>query len=227
MLFHSCKVQMRHVLATCLATQMSTCIINKAMVCLVSAAGVIAVVSIHVPVVTPHTAGILKPPSWAWYYCSLLSLLPWSCPFESKWEPLGDHHRNRHLYCRVGFSKVRQECRHLAGYWATVEGLHTVAVKSAVNWCSSEMSPTPVHGRKGETWNEATACPERTWLYLDAPSVFHIFTDVSLLQLKWAECCFTALLQCVNVLGQKSYLGPGLRRSNGGFTRLINKPWAK
>lgn len=53
---------MRHVLATCLATQMSTCIINKAMVCLVSAAGVVAVVSIRVPVVTPHTAGILNPP---------------------------------------------------------------------------------------------------------------------------------------------------------------------
>lgn len=51
---------MRHVPASRFATQMSTCIINKAMVCQVSAAGVVAVVSVRVPVVTPHTAGILK-----------------------------------------------------------------------------------------------------------------------------------------------------------------------
>lgn len=54
---------MRHMPATRLATQMSTYIINKAMVCLVSAIGVVAVVSVHVPVVTPHTAGIRKPTS--------------------------------------------------------------------------------------------------------------------------------------------------------------------
>lgn len=41
---------------------------------------------------------------------------------------------------------------------------------------------------------------------------------------KGAECFFTGLLQCVNVLGQKSHRSPGPRRSNGGFTRLINNP---
>lgn len=42
---------------------------------------------------------------------------------------------------------------------------------------------------------------------------------------KRAECFFfTGLLQCVNVLGQKSHRSPGPKRSNGGFTRLINNP---
>lgn len=82
----------------------------------------------------------------------------------------------------------------------------------------SEMGSTPVNGTKGESGTRPRD------FAMCVPSVFQVFTEVSLLQLKWAECSFTGLLQCVNVLGQKSHLGPGPRRSNGGFTRLINKP---
>lgn len=38
------------------------------------------------------------------------------------------------------------------------------------------------------------------------------------------ESRVTDPLHPVNALGQKSHLSPGLKRSNGGFTGIINKP---
>lgn len=96
--------------------------------CLVSTAGVVAVVSVHVPVVTPRTAGILKPASWAWYHCSLLFLLPWKSLVGGEREPWGDLRRRSHLCCRLGFSKERQDDRHLAGWWKSAEELHRCKV---------------------------------------------------------------------------------------------------
>lgn len=165
---------MRHVLATCLATQMSTCIINKAMVCLVSAAGVVAAVSVHVPVVTPHTAGILKPTSWAWYYCSLLFLLPWSSRVGREREPWGDHHRDRQLYCRLGFSKERQEDRHLAGYWASVDELHSCKVNPEQVFERNEPDPCPWKKRWNMKWGNSPSRAHRAlpWCSFH-PSHFH------------------------------------------------------
>lgn len=56
-------------------------------------------------------------------------------------------------------------------------------------------------------------------------STVQVLTGASLLQLtNGLSAFFTGLLQRVNVLGQKSHRSPGPRRSNGGFTRLINNP---
>lgn len=58
--------------------------------CMLSAAGVVAKVSVHVPVVTPHTAGFFKPTNWAWHYSSLLFFHSWSARVGSEWKVYGD-----------------------------------------------------------------------------------------------------------------------------------------
>lgn len=59
--------------------------------CSLSAAGVVAKVSVRVPVVTPHTAGFFKPSNWAWHCCLLLFFYPPSSRFGSEWKVCGDH----------------------------------------------------------------------------------------------------------------------------------------
>lgn len=147
---------MRHVPATRFATQMSTCIINKAMVCQVSAASVVAVVSVRVPVVTPHTAGILKPTSWAWYYCSLQFLLPWSSRVGSEWEPWGDHRGDKRY--TVDWDLTKSDMGAAIESASGHQRWSATAVKWALNRCWEEMGLTLVRERKGETWNEATVC---------------------------------------------------------------------
>lgn len=93
-------------------------------------------------------------------------------------------------------------------------------MKSNLNRCWWKMSLTPAMMHAGRPQPIQTTCDFATTVPLSSGSL----TEVPLLQLKWTECSFTGLPQCVNVLGQKSHLGSGLRTSNGGFTRLINKP---
>lgn len=94
-----------------------------------------------------------------------------------------------------------------------------VAVKSALNRCWKEMS------MKEKVKRETRQQPVKSTHGCNFS--FHRSgrrRGVAVTTYKWAECFFTGLLQCVNALGQKSHRSPGPKRSNGGFTRLINNP---
>lgn len=201
---------MRHVPATRLVTQTSPRIINKDT--LPGLCCCVAMVSVRVPVVTPRTA-LLKPTSWVWYCCLLLFFQPRSFGAGSVWELWGDP-------LSTGIEQRPMGGHTVAGYWATVKNYIALKINLVQVLERNEHEPCLWQQR----WNVKRGKRQSR---AHVSFIFQIFTEVSLLQLKWAEFRFTGHLQCVNVLGQKSHLGPGPRRSNGGFTRLINKPWAR
>lgn len=141
-----------------------------------------------------------------------------------EWEPCGDPQGVGRLYHQLGFS--------IGGHGGQTSSL--ILSNNGGAFSSCEVSPEQVLER-----NEPDPCPwQQRWIMkwgdtathdfdmIVSPS-FQIWSEVSLLRPEWAERSSAGLLQCVNVSRPKSPLGLGPKRSNGGFTRLINKPWAK